>query len=40
MYCDLVVTEKQWVHRMRWGKVEERYNTRLLNDVVDLRALW
>jgi hypothetical protein len=36
VYCDVVVTEKQWVHRMRQGKVEERYNTRLLNDVADL----
>jgi hypothetical protein len=36
VYCDVVVTEKQWVHRMRQGKVEERCNTRLLNDVADL----
>jgi hypothetical protein len=36
VYCDVVVTEKQWVHQMRQGKVDERYNTRLLNDVADL----
>ncbi len=36
VYCDVVVTEKQWVHRMRQGKVDQRYNTILLNDVADL----
>lgn len=36
VYCDVVVTEKQWTHRMRQGKVDHRYNTLLLNDVADL----
>lgn len=36
VYCDVVVTEKQWAHRMRHGKVDQRYNTVLLNDVADL----
>ncbi len=36
VYCDVVVTEKQWAHRMRQGKVDQRYNTMLLNDVADL----
>jgi len=36
VYCDIVVTEKQWTHRMRQGKVDQRYNTVLLNDVADL----
>ena len=36
VYCDVVVTEKQWAHRMRQGKVDQRYNTLLLNDVADL----
>jgi hypothetical protein len=36
VYCDVVVTEKQWAHRMRQGKVDQRYNTILLNDVADL----
>lgn len=36
VYCDVVVTEKQWAHRMRQGKVEQRYNTILLSDVADL----
>jgi hypothetical protein len=36
VYCDVVVTEKQWVHRMRQGRIEERYNTIVLNDVPGL----
>lgn len=36
VYCDVVVTEKQWAHRMRQGKVDQQYNTLLLNDVADL----
>lgn len=36
VYCDVVVTEKQWAHRLRHGKVDERYSTVLLNDVADL----
>jgi hypothetical protein len=36
VYCDVVVTEKQWAHRMRHGKVDQRYHTILLNDVADL----
>lgn len=36
VYCDVIVTEKQWVHRLRQGKVHERYNTILLSDVADL----
>lgn len=36
VYCDVVVTEKQWVHRMRQGKVDHRYNTVLLDNVADL----
>jgi hypothetical protein len=36
VYCDIVITEKQWGHRMRQGKVDQRYNTVLLNDTADL----
>lgn len=36
VYCDVVVTEKQWVHMMRSGKVDRRYDTILINDVADL----
>lgn len=36
VYCDVVVTEKQWVHRIRQGKVDRRYNTILLDNVADL----
>lgn len=40
VYCDIVVTEKQWVHRLRQGRVDQRYDTTLLSDVADLpRAL-
>jgi hypothetical protein len=35
-YCDVVITEKQWVHRMRQGKIDQRYNTVLLSDTADL----
>lgn len=41
VYCDVVVTEKQWVHRLRQGRVEQRYSTTLLTDtaaLVDLVA--
>jgi hypothetical protein len=36
VYCDVVVTEKQWVHHMRQGKVDKKYATMLLNDTADL----
>lgn len=36
VYCDVVVTEKQWVHMMRKGGVEERHGTRLLSDTAEL----
>lgn len=36
VYCEVVVTEKQWVHRMRHGKVDRRYNTILLDNVAHL----
>jgi hypothetical protein len=36
VYCDVVITEKQWVQRMRLGKVDQRYNTVLLNDAADV----
>lgn len=36
VYCDVVITEKQWTHRMRQGKVGQRYNTILLDNTADL----
>ena len=36
VYCDVVITEKQWVHHMRQGKVGQRYDTVLLSDAADL----
>ena len=38
-YCDVVVTEKQWVHQMRQGKVDKRYDTVLLSSVADLTSV-
>ena len=39
VYCDVVVTEKQWVHRLRQGKVGQRYDTTLLSDTAMLADL-
>lgn len=36
VYCDVVVTEKQWAHHLRHGKVDTRYNTQLLSNTADL----
>lgn len=36
VYCDVVVTEKQWVHRLTQGQIEARYGTKVLRSVVDL----
>lgn len=38
-YCNVVVTEKQWAHRMKQGKVDQRYGTVLLNDVAALTGI-
>lgn len=35
-FCDIVVAEKQCVHRLRRGRVEQRYNTTLLSDTAAL----
>lgn len=36
VYCDVVVTEKQWTHRLTQGKVGARYGTTVLRSVADL----
>lgn len=36
VYCDVVVTERQWVHRLRQSKVDQRYETMLLSNTADL----
>lgn len=36
VYCDVMVTEKQWIHRLQQGRVGERYGTKLLTDVAQL----
>lgn len=36
VYCDVVVTEKQWVHHMRQREVDRRYGTELLHDTAVL----
>jgi hypothetical protein len=35
-HCDVVVTEKQWVHVLRKAKVDQMMETTLLSDVADL----
>lgn len=39
VYCDVVVTEKLWVHWLQQGKVDERYKTKLLSDAAGLVAV-
>ncbi|WP_230671686.1 hypothetical protein [Rathayibacter sp. Leaf248] len=36
VYCDVLLTEKQWIHRLRQGKVDERFSTVLLSNTSDL----
>lgn len=36
VYCDVVVTEKQWIERFRQGKADRRFNTTLLSNTADL----
>lgn len=36
VYCDVVVTEKLWVHWLQQGKADERYKTKLLSDAAGL----
>ncbi|ROQ54841.1 hypothetical protein EDF36_3311 [Rathayibacter sp. PhB152] len=36
VYCDVLVTEKQWIHRLRQGKIDKRFNTILLSSTSDL----
>lgn len=38
-YCDVVVTEKQWVHRFTQAKIEARYGTTILRNAADLTAV-
>jgi len=36
VYCDIVVTEKQWVNRMQRAGVERRYDTKFLANLSEL----
>lgn len=36
VYCDVVVTEKQWVHHLRRAGVDARYETKLVSDTAEL----
>lgn len=38
VYCDILVTERQWVHLMKRAGLHELYGTRLLSDISDLPA--
>jgi hypothetical protein len=41
VYCDVVVTERQWVNRMRRAGVAQRFETRLMliADLADLMGV-
>jgi hypothetical protein len=39
VYCDVVVTEKQWVHHLNQGGVDVRFATTLLSDTAKLADL-
>ena len=36
-YCDIVITENSWCHHLNQEKLNEKYNTVVLNDVNDLK---
>lgn len=36
VYCDVVVTEKQWVDLMKRRKLDERFDTRLISNEKQL----
>ena len=36
-YCDIVITENSWCHHLKQEKLDEKYNTLILNDVNDLK---
>jgi hypothetical protein len=36
VYCDVVITERQWAHRLKMGKVEERFGTVVLSNTTEL----
>ncbi len=38
VYCDIVVTERQWIDLARRSSLDERYGTTLLSDLADLSA--
>ena len=35
-YCDIVVTEKYWRHRVKTAKLNKKYETIILDDLLDL----
>jgi hypothetical protein len=35
-YCDVLVTERQWTHRMRQAKLDEQYGTVVIADLREL----
>jgi hypothetical protein len=40
VYCDVVVTERQWVNRMRRAGVAQRFETRLIADLAGVSWLF
>jgi hypothetical protein len=37
-YCDIVVTEKYWRHKVRTAKLDRKYNTIVLDDLAQLES--
>jgi hypothetical protein len=35
-YCDVLITERQWVHRMHQAKLDEQYGTLVIADLREL----
>jgi hypothetical protein len=38
-YCDVVVTERYWVDKLRRKKMDEKYGTRLISDIPGLGCI-
>jgi hypothetical protein len=38
-YCDVVVTERYWIDKLRREKMDKKYNTSLLSDICELPAV-
>ena len=39
VYCDIVVTERQWVDLVRRGRLDAKYDTIVISDLRELPRL-